>query len=88
MRLEERADQLDVVWIADDDRVRVADRDRGHVEPRYALALVDRDLSHVLLDEPVREHTGDDLARADANTDALGAGALGQPTGCDPRPVA
>ena len=54
MRLEQRPDELDVVGVADDDRVRVADVDDGDVEARDALARDHLHLADLRLVQPAR----------------------------------
>src|SRR5207245_5856594 len=87
MRLEERSDKRQIVGIAFDDRVRIADRDRRHLEPRDSLTLVHGDLPQILLDVVVAEHPGDDLAWAYAYANDGRAGLAREPAGCDSRPV-
>ena len=67
VRLEHRPDARQLVGIADDDRVRVADVDRDHLVSRDALGRRHLHLSDVLLDPPVRQPPRDDLALADAD---------------------
>ena len=86
MRLEQRADELDVGGIADHDRMRVADVDDGDLEPGDALARDDLRLAEVGL---VEIALAPDLhrARPDANARKVGAGSLHEPGAGDARPV-
>ncbi len=87
MRLEQRPDPREVVGIADDDRVRVADRHADDVEIRDALRLGDFDVTELRLVQLADTPHLDD-ARPDAHVRDVMTGALHEPRAGDARPVA
>jgi hypothetical protein len=89
MGLERRADCSNLLGLAFDHGMRIADVDGHERDPVDGFALAHADLSDLLLDTSVREHAHGDLPRPDRDRDfdVARAAALGQPGGCDPRAV-
>src|SRR5439155_14989672 len=88
MRLEQRTDELDVVGVADDDRVWIADVHDGDLETGDPLARDDRRGAELGLVEPVPHAANLDDPRPHAHACAVVARSLHQPGARDARPVA
>ena len=88
MRLEQQADAADLARVADDDGMRVPDRDRNDRQTVDQLGMTDLEWADVLLDPSVGASARSDLALADADTDGVEARPLGKPARDDPGAVA
>ena len=88
MRLEQRADELDVVRFADDDRVWITDVDDGDLETGDPLTGDDRRGAELGLVEPVARAAHVDDTRPHPHTGGVVTRALHQPGAGDARPVA
>ena len=86
MRLEQRPETRQVVWISHHDRVRVADVDHDHVQALDLLRPGDGHRSQFLFHVAVLD-ARDGLARSDANADLRDAGSICEPAGRDARAV-
>ena len=83
MRLEKRAELFDPLRIADDDGVRVADRDRCQLDARDDLAPRHIHFAHRRLVLAVANAAHLDLALAHANPSDVGSGLHHQPRRSD-----
>jgi hypothetical protein len=86
MALEARADANDLRRVTLDDGVRVPDRDRHEGDPLDLFGGAYLDRPELLLDE-LTTYPRAGHAITDANAHLVGAAALGEPPGCDPRSV-
>jgi hypothetical protein len=86
--VEQRADAPDLAGIAEDDGMGIADRDRHDLDAGDELGFADLEHAELLLHLAVGKQARRDLARSDADHDAVEPGPVGEPAGRDACPVA